>query len=93
VPADVLANDFAAIARAMRRETSSPPKAVLHSWKLLTPVISEHESLEAAVAQACAFVASRTAIPHRITTNDGTVLMDGKALSEAVTRYRKGMPI
>ena len=93
MPADFLANDFGAIARAIRRETSSPPTAVLHFWDLLSILTSEHESVEAAVAEAYAFVVSSTAFPERITTADGTVLMDYKALSEAVARYREGLPI
>jgi hypothetical protein len=91
VPADFLANDFEAIARAMRRETSSSP-AVLHFWDMLTLLTSTHESVEAAVAEAYTFVASDTAIPERITATDGTVLMDTEALAEAVIRYAEGMP-
>jgi hypothetical protein len=93
VPADFLANDFGAIARTMREETSSPPAAVLYFWNMLSLLTSAHESVEAAVAEAYAFVVSRRAIPDRITTADGTVLMDDKALAEAVDRYRKGMQI
>jgi len=92
VPADFLANDFGAIARAMRRETPSP-LAILHFWDMLSLLTSAHESVEAAVAEAYAFVVSRRAIPDSITTADGTVLMDDKALAEAVDRYRKGMQI
>ena len=90
--ADFLANDFDAIARAMRQEASSPP-AVLYFWDKLTLLSSEHESVEAAVAEAYAYLASHTAIPLRITATDGTVLMDDKALARAVARYRNGMPI
>jgi hypothetical protein len=93
VPADFLANDFAAIARAMQRERVPAPKVLLHFWELLTPLTSEHESVEDAVLEAYAFVVSRTAIPHRITATDGTVLMDGKALTRAIARYREGLPI
>jgi hypothetical protein len=92
MPADFLANDFGAIARAMQRRTSSP-LAVLHFWDKLTPLTSVHESVEAAVAEAHAYLASHTAIPYRITMTDGTVLMDDKALARAVARYRNGMPI
>ena len=91
MPADFLANDFGAIARTMREETS--PAAVLYFWNMLSLLTSAHESVEAAVAEAYAFVVSRRAIPDRITTADGTVLMDDKALAEAVDRYRKGMQI
>ena len=92
MPADFLANDFAAIARAMGRETPSRA-AVLHFWDLLTLLTSTHESVEAAVEEAYALLASYTAIPDRITATDGTVLMDHKALADAMARYRKGMPI
>ncbi len=91
--ADFLANDFGAIARAMRRETPLAPPAVLYFWDELTLLSSEHESVEAAVAEAYAFLASHTAIPLRITATDGTVLMNDKALAKAVVRYRHGMPI
>jgi hypothetical protein len=89
MPADFLADDFGAIARAMRRETSSPP-AVLHFWDMLTLLSSTHESIEAAVAEAYAFLVSHTAIPELITATDGTVLMDSQALAEAVLRYGEG---
>jgi hypothetical protein len=91
VPADFLANDFEAIARAMRRETSSSP-AVLHFWDMLTLLTSEHESVEVAVEEAYVFAASDTGIPVCITAADGTVLMDTAALAEAVIRYGEGMP-
>ena len=91
MPADFLANDFGAIARAMRREPSSA-LAVLHFWDMLSLLTSTHESVEAAVAEAYAFAASDTAIPVRITTPNGTMLMDEKALAEAVLRYGEGMP-
>ena len=90
MPADFLANDFGAVARAMQRETSSP--AVLYFWDMLTLLTSTHESVEAAVAEAYAFAASDTAILERITATDGTVLMDSEALAEAVIRYGEGMP-
>ena len=92
MPADFLANDFGAIARAMQREKSSPP-AVLHFWGMLTLLTSTHESVEAALAEAHAFLVSHSAIPERITATDGTVLMDSEALTEAVVRYGEGMPI
>ena len=92
MPADFLANDFGAIARAMRRETPSRA-AVLHFWDMLNLLTSTHESVEAAVAEAYGFVASDTGIPVRITATDGTVLMDSKALAEAVIRYGEGMPV
>jgi hypothetical protein len=91
VPADFLANDFEAIARAMQRETSLQP-TVLHFWDMLTLLTSTHESVEAAVAEAFAFVASDTGIPVRITALDGTVLMETEALAEAVIRYGERMP-
>jgi hypothetical protein len=81
VVVDFLANDFGAIARAMQRETA-PRAAVLYFWDMLTLLTSTHESVEAAVAEAYAFVLSYSAIPERITASDGTVLLDGKALSE-----------
>ena len=93
MPADFLANDFVAIARAMQRETSSPRAAVLHFWDMLTFLTNAHESVEAAVAEAYAFVASDTAIPVSITTPNGTMLMDTEALAEAVLRYGEGRPM
>ena len=92
MPADFLANDFGAIARAMRRETASRA-AVLHFWDMLTLLTSTHESVEAAVVEAYAFLVSHSAIPERITATDGTVLMDSEALAEAMIRYGEGMPI
>ena len=91
MPADFLANDFAAIARAVRQETLSPP-AVLYFWDMLSFLTSTHDSVEAAVAEAFAFVLSYSAIPHRITATDGTVLLEGKAFTEAMVRYGEGMP-
>jgi hypothetical protein len=91
VPADFVANDFAAIARAMQRETSSPP-AVLHFWDMFDFLTSEHGSVEAAVEEAYVLVANDTGIPVRITTPNGTMLMDTEALAEAVIRYAEGMP-
>jgi hypothetical protein len=92
VPADFLANDFEAIARAMWRE-AAPRAVVLHFWDMLTLLASAHESVEAAVEEAYALVASDTGIPVRITATDGTVLMDSKALAEAVIRYGEGVPV
>ena len=92
MPADFLANDFGAIALAMQRETSSLP-AVLYFWDMLSLLTSTHESIEAAVAEAYAFVVSYSAIPERITATDGTVLLDGKALTDAMVRYGEGMPV
>ena len=91
MPADFLANDFAAIARAMRRETSSLT-AVLYFWEALTLLSSTHESVEAAVEEAYVLAASDTGIPVCITATDGTVLMDSKALAEAVIRFGEGIP-
>jgi hypothetical protein len=93
VPAEFLANDFGAIARAMRRETSSPPKALLHFWDTFALLTSVHDSVEAAVEEARALAASHTVTLGCISATDGTVLMDDKALAEAVVRYREGMPI
>ena len=92
MPADFLANDFASIARAMQRETSQPP-VVLHFWDMSSFLTSEHENVEAAVAEAYAFVVSDTGIPVRITTPNGTMLMDSEALAEAVIRYGEGVPV
>ena len=91
MPADFLANDFGAIARAMQREAASPP-SVLHFWDMLFLLTSAHESVEAAVAEAYGLVANDTGIPVRITTPNGTMLMDSEALAEAVLRYAEGMP-
>ena len=49
---DFLANDFGAIARAMRRGTPTARKVVLYFWVLASLLTSEHESVEAAVADA-----------------------------------------
>jgi hypothetical protein len=73
----------------MQRETA-PRAAVLHFWDMLNLLTSEHESVEAAVAEAYAFAASDTALPERITATDGTVLMDSQALAEAMVRYGEG---
>ena len=92
MPADFVANDFAAIARAMQRQTSSPP-AVLYFWGMPALLSSAHESIEAAVAEAHRLAASDTGIPFRITTPEGTVLMDDKALAEAVLRCGEKIPV
>ena len=91
VPADFLANDFGAIARAMQRETASSP-VVLHFWDMLFLLSSTHESVAAAVAEAYVLITNDTGIPVHITATDGTVLMDREALAEAVLRYAEGMP-
>ena len=93
MPADFLANDFAAIARAMRREAASPSAAVLHFWDMFALATTKHESIEAAVEEAYALLASDKGIPLRISAADGTVLMDSGALAEAVIRYGEGVPI
>ena len=93
MPADFLANDFGAIARAMRREASAARKVVLHMRRLTTVLTSDHESIEDAVAKAYAFWSTGKAIPNYIAAADGTVLMDRKALAEAMARYREGLPI
>ena len=92
MPADFLANDFEAIARAMRRETALSP-AVLHFWGRRALLSSVHESIEAAVAEAHRLAASNIGASVRITTLEGSVLMDDKALAEAVLRYGEGEPI
>ena len=91
MPAVFLANDFAAIARAMQRKAASPP-AVLSFWDMFSLLTSAHESVEAAVAEAYALVANDAGIPVRITTTNGTMLMDSEALAEAMLRYAEGMP-
>ena len=89
MPADFVANDFAGIACAMQRQAPLPRATVLHFWDMLTLLTSTHESVEAAVAEACALTDNYTAVPVCITATDGTVLMDGDTLSRAVVRYRK----
>jgi hypothetical protein len=93
MPADFLANDFGAIARAIQREKTSPPAAVLYFWDMLALLTSNHENIEAAVAQAYNLAANNTGIPLRITATNGTSLMDNEALAEAVERYREGLPV
>ena len=92
MPADFVANDFVAIARAMRPETATASKVVLHFWRLLSLLTSEHESVEAAVAEACNLWTDLTTAPDHIAAADGTILMDREALIEAMTRYGSGMP-
>ncbi|MDO9713633.1 hypothetical protein [Paracraurococcus lichenis] len=90
---DFLANDFGAIARAMRREAAVATKVVLHFWYMLTPLTSEYESVDAAVAEAFELWTDLTTDPEYITAADGTVLMGRDALIEAMTRYAEGKPI
>ena len=92
MPADFVANDFAAIACTMQRQAPLPRATVLHFWDMLTLLTSTHESVEAAVAEAYALMANDTGIPVRVTTTNGTLLMDSEALAEAVLRYGEGMP-
>ncbi|MDO9713596.1 hypothetical protein [Paracraurococcus lichenis] len=89
---DFLANDFGAIARAMRRKTSASPKVVLHFRYLLTSLTSEYESVDAAIAEAFELWTDLRTDPEHITAADGTVLMGRDALIEAMTRYAEGMP-
>ena len=91
MPADFLANDYEAIARAMRR-TTSPTPVFLHFWDMRTVLTHAHESVEAAVAEAYRFALSDTGVPVRITTSNGTVLMDKEALSEAMLRHGEKKP-
>ncbi|HEY0420990.1 MAG TPA: hypothetical protein VGC80_15855, partial [Acetobacteraceae bacterium] len=49
--------------------------------------------VEAAVAEVYKIWIDGTAIPERIATTDGTVLMGCAALTEAMARYQEGMPI
>ena len=91
MPADFLANDFKATARAMRQE-KPPQPAVLCFWGMSTLLTSVHQSVEAAVEEAYVVVASDTGVPVRIIATDGTVLMDTEALADAVIRYKEGMP-
>ncbi|MDO9714031.1 hypothetical protein [Paracraurococcus lichenis] len=90
---DFLANDFGAIARAMRPEVAVSSKVVLHFRYLLTSLTSEYESVDAAVADAYELWTDLMTDPERIAAADGTVLMDRDALIEAITRYAEGMPI
>ncbi len=93
MPADFLANDFEAIARAMRQNAAASSKVLLRFWSLIRLLDSEHDSIEAAVAEAHERWMDRTTSPDHIAAIDGTVLMDNKALTEAIRRYREGMPI
>ncbi|MDO9714611.1 hypothetical protein [Paracraurococcus lichenis] len=91
---DFLANDFGAIARAMRRdEPVTAPKVVLHFWCLSTALTSEHESVEAAVATAYDLLKNVITDSQYIAAADGTVLMNRDALTGAMTRYDEGVPI
>lgn len=91
MPADFLANNFEAIARAMRREKPSSP-ALLCFWDMSSLRTSVHESVEAAVEEAHRLTTNHTGIPVRITAPDGMVLMDDRALIKAVARHRRKMP-
>ena len=93
MPADFLANDFEAIARAMRQNAAAPSKVLLRFWRRLSHLDSEHDSIEAAVAAAHEHWMVRTTPPDHIAAIDGTVLMDRDALADAVMRYREGLPI
>ena len=66
--------------------------AVLHFWDMRTLLTSAHETVDDAVAEAYAFAVSDTAIPVRITTPSGTMLMDEKTLSEAILRHGERKP-
>ena len=92
--ADFVANDFDAIARAMRPNAASP-LVVLHFWDMLSrlTMTSMHASVEAAVAEAYVLETRYTAVLDCVTTINGTVLLDDEALAGAVERYREGMPI
>ncbi len=91
--ADFLANDFEAIARAIRQNAAAPSKVVLRFWRRLSFLDSEHDSIEAAVAAAHDHWRERSTFPDHIAAVDGTVLMDRDALADAVMRYREGLPI
>lgn len=91
--ADFVANDFAAIARALRQQVAPPPKVLLRFWRLLTLLDSEHDNLEAAVIEAHERWMDNATAPDHIAAADGTVLMDREALVKAITRYAEGMPI
>ena len=93
MPADFLANDFEAIARAMRQNAAASSKVLLRFWSFIRLLDSEHDSIEAAVAEAHEHWMGRTATPDHIAAIDGTVLMGREALTEAMMRYREGMPI
>ncbi len=93
MPADFLANDYDAIARAMRQNAAPSSKVVLRFWRRLSFLDSEHDSIEAAVAAAHDHWRERSTFPDHIAAVDGTVLMGRDALAEAMMRYRHGMPI
>ena len=93
MPADFLANDYEAIARAMRQNAAAPSKVLLRFWSYQRLLDSEHDSIEAAVAKAHEHWIGRTTTPDHIAAADGTVLMGHGALVEAIRRYREGMPI
>ena len=93
MPADFLANDFGAIARAMRQNAAPAPRVVLRFWFKNNLMTSTHDSVEAAVAEAYKIWSNGTASPDRIATADGTVLIDRAALAGALARYREGRPI
>ena len=93
MPADFLANDFEAIARTMRQNAAASSKVLLRFWSFIRLLDSEHDSIEAAVAEAHEHWMGRTAAPDHIAAIDGTVLMGREALTEAMMRYREGMPI
>ena len=91
MPADFLANDFEAIARTMRQNAAASSKVLLRFWSLVRLLDSEHDSIEAAVAEAHERWMDRTTFPDHIAAIDGTILMDNKALTKAMRRYREGM--
>ncbi len=66
MPADFLANDFGAIARAMRREAAPAPKVVLRFWRQLSLLSSEHDDVEAAVAEAYEYWMGVTTSPEDV---------------------------
>ena len=93
MPADFLANDYEAIARTMRQNAAASSKVLLRFRNFIRLRESEHDSIEAAVAEAHEHWTHRTTSPDHIAAIDGAVLMDHKALAEAMRRYRHGMPI
>ena len=92
MPTDFLANDFTAIARAMQQRSPEVCNVVLHFWGPISLLTSDHESVEAAVASAYNHLVSRTAMPDRVTTTDGTVLLNREALADAVMQHQDGLP-
>ena len=93
MPADFLANDYEAIARAMRQNAAPTPRVVLRFWSKANLLTSQHDSVEAAVAEAYKIWSNGTANPDRIATADGAVLIDRAALPRAMARYCEGRPI